>query len=183
MRSMSEFVRAVPEGRQRPRLNKSSATPPPTTLALYCSLPFRAFSAFLALFFPASRHQNLGSSIFPAPILASVMKSVDFTKLVSIIVIIVVRRADMEQIQQYVSVTQAKARLLDLVRRLQDTGDTIAITKNGVPEAVLVSMEKFQGLLETLDILSDEKTMKSLRKSMREAEKRKWISEDEVSWE
>ena len=89
----------------------------------------------------------------------------------------------MEQIQQYVSVTQAKARLLDLVRRLQDTGDTIAITKNGVPEAVLVSMEKFQGLLETLDILSDEKTMKSLRKSMREAEKRKWIAEDEVSWE
>jgi len=111
------------------------------------------------------------------------MKSVDFTKLVSIIVIIVVRMADMEQIQKYVSVTQAKARLLDLVRRLQDTGDTIAITKNGVPEAVLVSMEKFQGLLETLDILSDEKTMKSLRKSMREAEKRKWISEDEVSWE
>jgi antitoxin YefM len=98
-------------------------------------------------------------------------------------VIIVVRRADMEQIQEYVSVTQAKARLLDLVRRLQDTGDTIAITKNGVPEAVLVSMEKFQGLLETLDILSDEKAMKSLRKSMREAEKRKWISEDEVSWE
>ncbi len=89
----------------------------------------------------------------------------------------------MEQIQEYVSVTQAKARLLDLVRRLQDTGDTIAITKNGVPEAVLVSMEKFQGLLETLDILSDEKTMKSFRKSMRKADKRKWISEDEVSWE
>jgi prevent-host-death family protein len=98
-------------------------------------------------------------------------------------VIIVVRRADMEQIQEYVSVTQAKAQLLNLVRRLHNTGDAIAITKNGVPEAVLVSMEKFQGLLETLDILADEKTMKSLRKSMREAEKRKWISEDEVSWE
>jgi antitoxin YefM len=98
-------------------------------------------------------------------------------------VLIIVRRLNMEQIQEYVSVTQAKARLLDLVRRLQSTGDAIAITKNGVPEAVLVSMEKFQGLIETLDILSDEKTMKSLRKSMREAEKKKWISEDEVSWE
>jgi antitoxin YefM len=98
-------------------------------------------------------------------------------------VTIIVRRVGMEQIQEYVSVTQAKTRFLDLVRRLHSTGDAIAITKNGVPEAVLVSMEKFQGLLETLDILSDEKTMKSLRKSMREAEKRKWISEDEVSWE
>ena len=89
----------------------------------------------------------------------------------------------MEQIQEYVSVTQAKARLLDLVRRLHNTGDAIAITKNGVPEAVLVSMEKFQGLLETLDILSDEKTMKSFRKAVREAERTKWISEDDVSWE
>jgi antitoxin YefM len=97
--------------------------------------------------------------------------------------LIVVRRLNMEQIQEYVSVTQAKARLLDLVRRLHSTGDAIAITKNGVPEAVLVSMEKFQGLIETLNILSDEKTMKSLRKSMREAGKKKWISEDEVSWE
>jgi antitoxin YefM len=97
--------------------------------------------------------------------------------------LIVVRRLNMEQIKEYVSVTQAKARLLDLVRRLHNTGNAIAITKNGVPEAVLVSMEKFQGLIETLDILSDEKTMKPLRKSMREAEKKKWIAEDEVSWE
>jgi antitoxin YefM len=89
----------------------------------------------------------------------------------------------MDQIQEYVSVTLAKAQLLDLVRRLHNTGDAIAITKNGIPEAVLLSMEKFQGLLETLDVLSDEKTMKSLRKAMREAEKKKWISEDEVSWE
>ena len=89
----------------------------------------------------------------------------------------------MEQIQEYVSVTQAKARLLDLVRRLHNTGDAIAITKNGVPEAVLVSMEKFQGLLETLDILSDETTMKAFRKSIRQAEKKKWIPEAEVSWE
>jgi prevent-host-death family protein len=98
-------------------------------------------------------------------------------------VLIIVRRLNMEQIQEYVSVTQAKARLLDLVRRLHSTRDAIAITKNGVPEAVLVSMEKFQGLIETLKILSDEKTMKSLRKSMRDAEKKKWITEDEVSWE
>jgi PHD/YefM family antitoxin component YafN of YafNO toxin-antitoxin module len=44
-------------------------------------------------------------------------------------------------------------------------------------------MEKFEGLLETLEILSDDKTMKALRRSMRDAEKGKWIAEDEVSWE
>jgi len=98
-------------------------------------------------------------------------------------VIIAVRRVHMEQIQEYVPVTQAKTRLLDLVRKLKGSGDAIAITKNGVPEAVLISMEKFEGLLETLEILSDDKTMKAIRRSLRDAEKGNWISEDGVSWE
>jgi antitoxin YefM len=98
-------------------------------------------------------------------------------------VIIIVWRFGMEQIQEYVPVTQAKARLLDLVRKLKGSGDAIAITKNGIPEAVLISMEKFEGLLETLEILSDDRTMKALRRSMQDAEKGKWIAEDEVSWE
>jgi PHD/YefM family antitoxin component YafN of YafNO toxin-antitoxin module len=40
--------------------------------------------------------------------------------------------------------------------------------KNGVPEAVLLSMNKFEGLVETLEVLSDEKAMKSIRKSIKE---------------
>jgi len=40
----------------------------------------------------------------------------------------------MDQIQKYVPVTQAKTRLLDLVRKLKGSGDAIAITKNGVPD-------------------------------------------------
>ena len=86
----------------------------------------------------------------------------------------------MEQIQEYIPVTKAKSRLLDLVRKIRDSGDAIAITKNGVPEAVLMSMEKFQGLLETLDILSDERAMRSIRKSIREAHKGKWLTFEEV---
>ena len=86
----------------------------------------------------------------------------------------------METIQQYVPVTQAKTRLLDLVRKIKDSDDAIAITRNGVPEVVLISMNKFQGLLETLEILSDEKAMKSIRKSIREADKGMWVDLDQV---
>ena len=86
----------------------------------------------------------------------------------------------MESIQQYVPVTRAKAMLLDLVRKIKDSDETIAITKNGVPEVVLISMNKFQGLMETLDILSDEKAMKSIRKSIRQVNKGIWIDLDEV---
>ena len=86
----------------------------------------------------------------------------------------------MQTIQQYIPVTKAKSDLLALIRKIKNSDDAIAITKNGVPEAVLISMEKFEGLLETLDILSDEKTMKSLRKSIREADKGMWLNFAEV---
>jgi len=86
----------------------------------------------------------------------------------------------MQPIQQYIPVTKAKSILLDLVRNITASDDAIAITKNGVPEAVLISMNKFEGLLETLDILSDEKSMTSIRKSIRQADKGMWLDFDKV---
>lgn len=86
----------------------------------------------------------------------------------------------METIQDYIPVSKAKSTLLDLIRRIEDSDDAIAITKNGVPEAVLISMKKFKGLMETLEILSDEKAMKSIRKSIKEARKGMWLDYDRV---
>ncbi len=86
----------------------------------------------------------------------------------------------MQSIQEYVPVTKAKTNLLDIVRKIKDSDDAIAITKNGIPEVVLISMDRFDGLLETLEILSDEKAMKSIRKSIKEADKGMWLDYDEV---
>ncbi|MBW1981239.1 MAG: type II toxin-antitoxin system Phd/YefM family antitoxin [Deltaproteobacteria bacterium] len=86
----------------------------------------------------------------------------------------------MQPIDQFVPVTKAKSIFLELVRKISETDDTIAITKNGVPEVVLLSMSKFQNLLETLEILSDEKAMKSIRKSIREAKKGIWVDFEQV---
>ncbi len=41
-------------------------------------------------------------------------------------------------------------------------------------------MNKFEGLVETLAVLSDEKVMKSIRKSIKEAREGKWLDYDEV---
>jgi antitoxin YefM len=83
-------------------------------------------------------------------------------------------------IQDYIPVTKAKSTFLDIIRKIEGSDDAIAITKNGVPEAVLLSMSKFEGLMETMEILSDEKAMKSIRKSIKEARDRKWLDIDEV---
>ena len=86
----------------------------------------------------------------------------------------------MQTIETYVPITQAKAKLLDIVRQLGDTNDTIAITKNGIPEAVMLSMRKFEGFLETIDILSDPELMRQLRGSAEDVKGGKLIDLDEA---
>ncbi|MBI4768672.1 MAG: type II toxin-antitoxin system Phd/YefM family antitoxin [Deltaproteobacteria bacterium] len=86
----------------------------------------------------------------------------------------------MQIIQNYIPITKAKSNLLNLIRKIENSDDVFAITKNGAPEAVLISMKKFTGLLETIDILSDERAMKIIRKSIREANRGKWVEYDEV---
>lgn len=86
----------------------------------------------------------------------------------------------MPHVDQYVSVTQAKAQLLELIRQLQKRQDTVGITRDGVPTAVLLSMEYFEGLMETLDILSDPKTMRPLRKSLKQVQSGRWETHESV---
>jgi len=86
----------------------------------------------------------------------------------------------MQTIQEYIPVTKAKNEFLDLIRKISDSDDAIAITKNGIPEAVLISMKKFKSLLETVDILSDEKAMQSIRNSIKQAKSEKWVDFNKV---
>lgn len=58
--------------------------------------------------------------------------------------------------------------------------EIVAITRDGVPSAVLLSMDQFEGLMETIEVLSDQKSMRALRRSLKQAEKRQWVSHSEV---
>ena len=89
-------------------------------------------------------------------------------------------KVTMAHVDRFVSVSQAKAQLLDLIRQLQKRQDTVGITRDGVPKAVLLSMEHFEGLMETLEILSDRKTIRPLRKSLKQAQGGRWESHESV---
>lgn len=86
----------------------------------------------------------------------------------------------MREIDQFLPITKAKNDLLRVIRRVEKEDSTIAVTKNGVPAAVILSMNRFEGLLETLEILSDAETLKSLRKAIRQARKGQWVRHEEV---
>ena len=55
-----------------------------------------------------------------------------------------------------VSLTQMRPRLSELVERAHSEFGRFLITRRGRTEAILLSSEEFDGLLETLEILSDE---------------------------
>ncbi len=67
------------------------------------------------------------------------------------------------------TVSAAKTHLPELIREVDRHYEAFIITKNGTPKAVLMSCDELEGLLETLDIASDTKLSKSLRKARKEA--------------
>ena len=86
----------------------------------------------------------------------------------------------MPHVDRFVSVTEAKNKLLDLIRGLKSRQEIVAITRDGVPSAVLLSMDQFEGFIETIEILSDQKTMRALRRAMKQAKAGKWVSHEAV---
>ena len=86
----------------------------------------------------------------------------------------------MPALDRFVSVSHAKTHLLDLVRTLHKQQDVVAITRDDVPAAVLLSMEQYEGLMETLELLSDAGARRSLRRSLRQATEGPWVSHASV---
>lgn len=54
-----------------------------------------------------------------------------------------------------VSLSEAKAQLSALARRVRQQHERITLTRNGEPEAVLLSVDDLEGLEMTLEILGD----------------------------
>ena len=87
----------------------------------------------------------------------------------------------MEKIDEYIPVTKAKSQILNIIRDIGTYDSTLAITKNGLPHAVLISMDHYIALQETIEILSDNNMMEQLRNSTKELKnKEKLVDLDEL---
>lgn len=66
---------------------------------------------------------------------------------------------------------EAKARLSDLISQVQLQHDHVTVTRNGYAAAVVVSMEEWESLHETLEILSDSETVAAIGRARAEVER------------
>lgn len=88
----------------------------------------------------------------------------------------------MGEFDKILPVTEVKKDLLSHVKNMEKRSESIAITRNGHPAAVLLGLDDYEGLLETIEILSDKKLLHTLRKSKKEVEAGKLIPHEKV-WE
>jgi antitoxin YefM len=65
-----------------------------------------------------------------------------------------------------VSLSEAKARLSELTRRVRLQHERITLTRNGEAEAVLLSIDDLEGLEMSLEILSDSAAVARISESL-----------------
>ena len=78
------------------------------------------------------------------------------------------REVHMDGAQKIIPVTQVKKELLEIVKEMAEEDITVTVTKNGVPVSVLMSADRYESLLETIEILADQSVVKALARSSKE---------------
>ena len=76
-----------------------------------------------------------------------------------------------------VSLKELRPALPEVISRIDEKLDRYVITKRGKPVVVMMSVEDYESLMETLDILADPKAMAILRRGeedIRKGRTRPW---------
>ena len=75
---------------------------------------------------------------------------------------------------------EIKKRLSEIVDGVEQRHDRVVLTRNGRPAAVILSPDDLESLEETLDILSDPRAMREIRKAEVELDKGKIVTANEL---
>ena len=79
-----------------------------------------------------------------------------------------------------IPLAEAKKQLSAIIKDADEKFDRFAITRNGVSKAVLMSSEEYEGLLETLDILSRKEEREAIAKAKKQVKKGETVSLDGI---
>ena len=71
----------------------------------------------------------------------------------------------MDYTEKILPITKVKKEFLDVIKEMNDEESTITVTKNGMPVSIMMTPERYEGLLITIEILADPKVAKALAAS------------------
>jgi prevent-host-death family protein len=75
---------------------------------------------------------------------------------------------------------EVKKSLSSIIKDIDEKYDRCIITRNGVEKAVIISTEEFEGLIETLDILSNKKEREAIARAKKQVKRGETISLKEL---
>ena len=79
------------------------------------------------------------------------------------------------------SLSEVKMKFSQIVEEVSSVNETVVVTKNGKPTAVIVSSDEYESWRETSKILSDQDLMEEIRKGIEELkQKSKLYTLDEL---
>lgn len=79
-----------------------------------------------------------------------------------------------------IALSEAKTHLSRIINDVLDTHEVFAISKGGVPAAALMSMEEYESLIETIEILADPELMKAIREAEKDKKAGRLLTHEEV---
>lgn len=77
-------------------------------------------------------------------------------------------------------ITEAREELTTLPDKLSRSHETVTVTKRGKPVLAILAWEEYEALVETLEVMADEKLMASIRQGIREIKQGKLIPWEDV---
>jgi prevent-host-death family protein len=84
---------------------------------------------------------------------------------------------------RFVTVTEAKKSFCELVRETDRTFDRVIITRGGHPVAVLLAYDDYDGMQETIEIMSDPKLVEAVREGIEDERAGRTVDYDTVKRE
>ena len=79
-----------------------------------------------------------------------------------------------------ISIRNLRPKLADVLKKVHNRLDRYIITKRGHPEAVMMSIEDYESILETMEIQSDKALMRRIKKAEGDIKKHKGTSLERV---
>ncbi len=72
-----------------------------------------------------------------------------------------------------ISIRELRPKLADILKSVHERFDRYIITKRGRPEAVIMGIEDYESILETMEIQSDKALMLRLKKAEKDIKNKK----------
>ena len=82
--------------------------------------------------------------------------------------------------QTILPVTKVKRRLLEILKVMEEDYATVTVTRNGEPVGIMMTPNRYEALLETIEILGDNKILQALKASHKDFKSGRVYTHEEV---